>query len=667
MGKGFYLKLALNNLKRHQKKFIPYFIAATIMISIYFMVVMIIYSPGLKDVPNHVALVQLFRIGFFTLCIFITSFMLYINGFLIKQRKKELGLYGILGLEKRHVGYVMLWENLIINGSALLTGIVSGSIFGWIIFMLLLKSINVTKNTYFAIPLQAFTFTIIYNAVLFLLIAIINLFQIRIANPIDLLKSEHQGEKKVRFVLPKTILGLLALGYAYYISLNVTNPLQAMNKFFFAVCLVIVATNVLFTTGSLFLLRLLKNNKKFYYKANNFISVAGMFHRMKQNAKGLANICILSSMVLVTVSTCVSLYLGQEDSLRVRHQNDFELLVSDQTTEEQFEKLDQFIKKTAEVSNVIIEEGAYRYYSDSATLIYEGQRFILPDEKLSYFEKAGKKAVTVFMMTLSDYNRVSKQKEILEEGQLLLLSNGEYKELKTFDISTVEESLSYTITKHITDSVFTNGKHRKAWEELYLVLADETSVTLLDGKLNPQYGIGRVGRVIFNIQGENEDCFNFGQMIAKQYGDIVKPIGIEDMYDSRYFGYSLNGGLLFMGAYFTIIFLCATVLIIYFKQISEGYDDKDRFETMQKVGMDDREVKRTINKQILIVFFLPLVGALLHVSMASNMIIRLLEVFWLYNVKLTVLCILGSCAIFTAVYCIVYRLTAKTYCKIVKW
>jgi putative ABC transport system permease protein len=662
LGKGFYIKLARNNIRRNQKKFIPYFIAATIMISVYFLVVMIIYSPGLEDVPETTSLRVMFQIGFYTLNIFVAIFMLYINSFLIKQRRKEFGLYGILGLEKRHIGRVMLWENLFINGSAIILGIGTACVFGWLIFMLLLKSIKVSLNTYFAIPIEAFVITLIFFSILYFIILILNLLQVRMANPIDLLKSDHMGEKKARFLIPITIIGLAVLGYAYYIALKVANPLQALNQFFLAVVMVIIASYALFTSGSITLLKILKKNKKYYYQPDNFVSVAGMFHRMKQNASGLASICILSTMVLVTISTCIALFIGQEDALIVQNKDDITMEVSGDSTEKQLQLFEEMITKASNENGVVVDD-KYRYYSVDGMFIYQNQQFIIPEKDINYFERTVQNAVGISFLTLSDYNRICGVQENLDNNQMILLSDDEYNDVKEFTAG----GQTYQITKYSSDTIFTNGKHRKAEQEIYIVMKDMNTLEQLTQKMSTSAIYGKSTKIIVNISGSQEDCVQFLNQIKGEYSDITQSLGIEDIFTDRYMGYSIFGGLLFMGAFFTVLFLCATVLIIYFKQISEGYEDKERFEMLQKVGMDDLEVKRTINKQILIVFFLPLFGALLHVAMASNMIIKLLEVFWLYNVKLTILCITGSCAVFTFVYIIVYRLTARTYCRIVKW
>lgn len=665
MGKGFFAKLAVNNLKRNDKKYIPYYIASTIMISVYFMVLLLIYSPGLKNIPDGQTLRSLFQIGFFTLCIFVSLFMFYINSFLIKQRKKELGLYGILGLEKRHVGRVLLWENIIVNGSSLITGILSGCVFGWLIFLLLLKCIHVTADTYFIIPPKAIITTVIYFAVLFTLIALFNVLQVRLANPIDLLKSDHAGEKKTRFILPITLFGLTAMGSAYYMAWNYVNSSQAISTFFVSVVLVILATNALFTTGSIALLKTLKCNKKIYYKSDNFVSIAGMFHRMKQNASGLATICILSTMVLVTVSSCVSLYLGQEDLLRDEFMDDIVIRHSTNGSTEKF--IDEIIYNTVNDTEISIEN-QHQYKALKGTLLRQEGKFVAPQKHINFYDKLEVDYVDAYFISLEEFNRISQKEEVVQEDQVLLLTGGNYDDVLT--ISTGDKS--YQVAKQITDTVFTNGKVRQADKEVFIVMKDlsilrpGTSEYVMkpEAKLNSYR--------ILNINGGNEDCYEFSMQLENSVRalfnqDQSQDIMFDSIYIKRFLDYSMFGGLLFLGVFFTILFLCATVIIIYFKQVSEGFEDKERFETLQKVGMDDLEVKRTINKQILIVFFLPLLAALCHLTAASKMIIKMLGMFGMFNVNLSILCIIGSSIVFTIVYIFVYRLTARTYCRIVKW
>lgn len=455
------------------------------------------------------------------------------------------------------------------------------------------------------------------------------------------------------------------MGSAYYMAWNYVNSSQAISTFFVSVVLVILATNALFTTGSIALLKTLKRNKKIYYKSDNFVSIAGMFHRMKQNASGLATICILSTMVLVTVSSCVSLYLGQEDLLRDEFMDDIVIRHSTNGSTEKF--IDEIIYNTVNDTEISIEN-QHQYKALKGTLLRQEGKFVAPQKHINFYDKLEVDYVDAYFISLEEFNRISQKEEVVQEDQVLLLTGGNYDDVLT--ISTGDKS--YQVAKQITDTVFTNGKVRQADKEVFIVMKDlsilrpGTSEYVMkpEAKLNSYR--------ILNINGGNEDCYEFSMQLENSVRalfnqDQSQDIMFDSIYIKRFLGYSMFGGLLFLGVFFTILFLCATVIIIYFKQVSEGFEDKERFETLQKVGMDDLEVKRTINKQILIVFFLPLLAALCHLTAASKMIIKMLGMFGMFNVNLSILCIIGSSIVFTIVYIFVYRLTARTYCRIVKW
>lgn len=455
------------------------------------------------------------------------------------------------------------------------------------------------------------------------------------------------------------------MGSAYYMAWNYVNSSQAISTFFVSVVLVILATNALFTTGSIALLKTLKCNKKIYYKSDNFVSIAGMFHRMKQNASGLATICILSTMVLVTVSSCVSLYLGQEDLLRDEFMDDIVIRHSTNGSTEKF--IDEIIYNTVNDTEISIEN-QHQYKALKGTLLRQEGKFVAPQKHINFYDKLEVDYVDAYFISLEEFNRISQKEEVVQEDQVLLLTGGNYDDVLT--ISTGDKS--YQVAKQITDTVFTNGKVRQADKEVFIVMKDlsilrpGTSEYVMkpEAKLNSYR--------ILNINGGNEDCYEFSMQLENSVRalfnqDQSQDIMFDSIYIKRFLGYSMFGGLLFLGVFFTILFLCATVIIIYFKQVSEGFEDKERFETLQKVGMDDLEVKRTINKQILIIFFLPLLAALCHLTAASKMIIKMLGMFGMFNVNLSILCIIGSSIVFTIVYIFVYRLTARTYCRIVKW
>lgn len=663
LGKNFFLKLAVTNIGRDKKMYLPFAFASTAFVSIYFMVVTIMYSKGIADVPAGDSLQMLFGIGMVVMNILTVLFMLYINSFIIKRRKKEFGLYGILGLEKRHVGWVILLENLMISISSIILGIITGCIFGKLIFLLIFYSLKVSANSRFILPWQAFAYTGLLFSIIFVLTSLFNLLQVQLANPVDLLKGDHMGEKKVRFILLKTLIGLVLLGWAYYTALTVNHALTALTQFLQAVVAVIFASYLLFEAGSLFLLSFLKGRKKIFYKSGNFIAIAGLFHRMKQNAAGLASICILSTMVMVTVSTCTALYLGQEGMLKFRNPNDIEMTLSDKTTETQTSDLSSIISSAAGKYNVEIQDEYYYSYLSDTVILKDSEFSPVPLDDFEYMTLADY-IQDICFITLEDYNKIMGTNDSLGEKEVLLLAD------KSFSKRYNQNNLAkdYQIKSIITDSRLTKGKNTKNDWAVYVVVNNRETAENILKTIDP--GLTEITfekKYVINGEGSDKDekLFHHGVINESKKLDFVKQVS--SIVENREMGYGIYGGLLFLGIFFTTLFLVATVLIIYFKQISEGYDDKERFIILQKVGMDDREVKRTINKQILIVFFLPLVGALMHVTAARHMIIKLLEVFYLYDVSLTTWCIVATCLVFAIVYTLVFRVTARNYYKIVKW
>lgn len=665
MDKNFFFQMALTNIKRDKRMYLPFGIASTAFVSIYFMVVTIMYSKGIADVPAGRNLQMMFSIGMVIMNVMTVIFMLYINSFLIKRRKKEFGLYGILGLEKRHVGKVILWENFIISMGSVILGILFGIIFGKLIFLIIFYSLKVSAHSRFILPPKAFAYTVMLFLGIFIVTSIFNLLQVSLANPIDLLKGDRMGEKKARFILAKTFLGTVLLGWAYYSAATVNSALTALVQFMLAVLAVIAATFLLFEAGSLVILTILKNKKKIYYKSNNFIAISGLFHRMKQNAAGLASICILATMVLVTVSTCTALYLGQEDMLKQLNPNDMEIQMRGEVTPGQEKQLNELITKLTDQNKVTITND-YSYDSIITSLLLKDGTFlpVKPKDINSGSTEIIEHMRSIKVITLKEYNEICGREEILQKNEILVLTGHEPNKEHINSVIAGR----YKVKALVPDTRFVAGKNSEEDSTYFFVVSDkEDGFKLLD-LLNADKNQTENKRIkVLSLEGNKSDLTVCAKDIRVESLKIKNVIGFQSIYTSREEGYGIYGGLLFLGIFFTVLFLVATVLIIYFKQISEGYDDKERFIILQKVGMDDLEVKRTINKQILIVFFLPLFGALLHVTMARHMIIKLLQAFYLYNTMLTTLCLAVTCLIFILAYILVYGITAKTYYKIVKW
>ena len=582
MAKGFYRRLAWNNLRRSKDVCLPYMIATAIISSVFFLTVGLALSDKLANVPAGETTQGMFAMAIGLFAVFAVGFMAYINNFLVKRRKKEFGLYGVLGLSKGHVGRVLLWENGMTIGIGVLAGMAFSLVFGRLLFLLLLKLIRAAPDSAFSISPRAYVLTGILFLFIYVATSVYNLVQIRLSNPIELLHSEKEGDKPDgKSLVPAAVIGFVLLGAAYYYAWTVKVSTAALGLFFPLALLVILATCLLFTSGSIVVLRMLRANKRVYYKLKNFVSISGMFHRMRQNAAGLAAICILSTMLVVTVSTTLALYLGQESIL----------------------------KET------------YPGY-DVAVSVYRGVWDDTTDAKReAAVEKLGKQL----------------------DGQIEALCKHYGVEVEKLDLpaqriqgANLEGSGSgwyYDKVQYFDHCAYAGGR---------FVL-----------KLNA----GQTEGLAFS-KAFDEACMSLD-------GDLIS--GTNSVYNSRQQGYAVYGGLLFLGAFFGILFLAVTVLLIYFKQVTEGHEDKERFEILQKVGMDESQVKSTINRQILWVFFLPLGMTFLHMVFASRIIARMLECFLIYDWTLTISCAAGVCAVFALLYLIVYRATAKTYFKIVKW
>ena len=660
--------------------YIPYAVATVIMSSMFFIITNIVFSKSVSNMSYGGVMQALLIFGIIVMSFFTVIYMLYINSFLIKRRKQEFGLYAVLGLEKRHVGFIILWESIFLNVTTLSFGLLSGVVFGKLAFMLLMKIIKTAPDSVYLLSPLAFLITVLMFSIIFTATTLYNLLQVRLANPAELLVGKKKGEKKVRGVIPLTIFGLILLSAAYYLAVTVKVSGTALALFWPCVILVISATLILFNTGSVFILNSLKSNKKFYYKPKNFIAVSGLTHRLKQNASGLHNICILSTMVLVTVSACCALYFGQEEILKIKNPNDIVISVSDEngiTTEDQREALSS-VDRLASDYNVKIED-LYSYHFLSEKIIIKDGEFILKDENGNIdttYDYDYKDYFDIEIITAETFNAITGEYVNLADNELIFLTNDDIGTLTEFKAG----SSTYNIKRIIHGSKFTQGKNSALSGHLFIVVSNNNAANKLINEINPELragseinGIERNITAVINVNGELEDCSAFSKALPGIYSKALldNPEGgygytLANIFTNREEGYGLYGGLLFIGIFFTLLFLTNTVLIIYFKQISEGFDDRENFRILQKVGMSDEEVKSTINKQILIVFFLPLAVALMHVTFASNMIVRVLEVLMLYNKGLTMLCIAVTSIVFAAAYVCVYRITARSYYRLVR-
>lgn len=659
-----YTKLAITNIKNNRQFYFPYLLTGIITVAMFYIMCALESNPGIQSMPGAKDLGLILRLGIGVIGIFAVIFLFYTNSFIIKRRKKELGIYNILGMEKRHIAKILSKEAFFTAIIAIGGGLVTGVLFHKLACMLLYRMIGFNGGITFSFSKKGVMITAILFAIVYLLTYIYDLFQVQLANPIELLQSGNKGEREPKTKAIMAVLGVLCLGAGYFIAITTKNPIKALTLFFVAVILVIIGTYLLFTAGSIALLKILRRNKGYYYQTKHFTSVSGMIYRMKQNAVGLANICILSTMVLVAVSTTVSLYVGVEDIMKERYPNEINIRAYYDTGAPSEDSIAPIVEKSVKESGRKIrhEEDYLELYF--AAIKDQGQ-YSLDKEKV---KTAGDRVSGFVVLTREDCKKkYNEEIPELAENEVALFT------IKKTDMDTlVLENRSYHV-KEIKQFQNTEDFETIAdmMDEYYYVIVNDVQdmerLWQLQKDIYQENSSSISRQVRLDIDGDSEqkkECFE----------NIKTALGPEQakariLIDSRQSSldefYQIYGGFLFLGLFLGILFLMITVLIIFYKQISEGYDDKERFSIMEKVGMSNDEVKATIRSQVRTVFFLPILMAAIHVGMAFPMIKRLLSLFGLSNTALFTGCMAGTILVFTLIYLLVFLKTSKTYYKIV--
>lgn len=647
MNRLFYPRLAAINIKNNSKTYFPFIITCICTIAMFYIMHALSINKGLEGTSGSESLKTILRLGTIVIGIFSAIFLFYTNSFLIKRRKKEIGLYNVLGLEKKHIAKVLFFEFIFTSIVSLAVGLICGIILNKLMFLLLLKILKFKVSFGFYVSVPSIIKTLILFIGIFFAALLSNLVQIRMLKPIELLKGTQHGEKEPKTKWIMTIIGVIALGTGYGIALKVQSPLSALSLFFFAVILVMVGTYALFTAGSIAVLKVLRKNKRFYYKTSNFISVSGMMYRMKQNAVGLANICILSTAVLVMLSTTVALYVGMEDVIKTRFPRNLVMSAS-QITNSQAQKIDEILEAEAKNANIDMKN-KLSYWNNGYAAIKKDGKFQLSKEK-GYSSNVA----VLALIPISDYNRLEGKNITLADDEAVIFSkvknynkNSITIENKTFKIKQVLDTPVSALKDGMEDIVDT-----------YVLFVNDIEVLGKEG--HKEYSIG------VNVQGTDKDILSISNKLNDKFKVNNIEVNIDSSAGSKESFFMVYGGLFFLGIFLGTLFLMATVLIIYYKQISEGYDDKERFEIMQKVGMSKHEIKKTIRSQVLMVFFLPLVATVIHIAFAFPMITKLLAVLNLRNVSLFMISTLITILVFAVIYAIVFSLTARVYYKIVE-
>lgn len=619
-------------------------------------------NPNMIEIVGGDIMQQILSLGIYVITVFAVIFLFYTNSFLIKRRKREFGLFNILGMEKKHLSVVIALESMIVFLVSMVLGIGIGILLDKAFYLLIAKMLNASITLGFYISYQSIVNSIILFFIIFLLMYVFSLIQINLSNPIELLHGDQHGEKEPKTKWLLAIIGLICLGTGYYMSVSIQDPVTAFVFFMVAVILVVIGTYMLFTAGSIVILKLLRKNKRYYYKTNHFISVSNMIYRMKQNAVGLGNICILSTMVLVMLSTTISLWVGMNDIIETRFPRDITVSINSVDSNQALYTIDDMNNAIEQAGIQTDDELVYRTLSVSA--INKGNTYTFGNENASLQDISN--VVVLYFITLDDYNRTEGTNVNLAPDEVLVFPSG-----KQFDHKTIDIASNTFKVKGILNSIKADSNYSANLQNSMFVVVDSMDTLFMIDDLQKQ-AYGDNASYIhtsydFNLSKSEEMSVKEATdaLIANYPGDTTYMM-VDTQEGNHEDLLSLYASFLFIGIFLSFLFIMATVLIMYYKQITEGYEDKKRFEIMQKVGLDKREVKKTINSQVLTVFFLPLVVAAIHIVFAFPMIEKMLRLLYLDNTNLYIMTTVICFGVFALVYVLIYFLTSKVYYGIVR-
>ena len=671
MHKGIFSRLAKQNIRNNKSTYIPYMITCIFCIAMIYMMEFLRDCPTLDQAVRQADEVRMIVFtGEIVVEIFCIIFLIYSNSFLMKRRQKEIGLYNILGLERNHIGIVMFLETIITSIGSLAGGIAVGIIGSKLALLLLLKLLHIPSVLGFYISVKGIFTCLFMFGIVFLMILFLNLAKIHLSRPVELLRGNNTGEKEPAAKWLMALIGFICLGAGYYLAVTTESPIKAITIFLLAVILVMAGTYLLFTAGSIVILKFLRRRKSFYYRTGNFISISGMLYRMKQNAIGLASICILSTGVLLMISMTVSIYFGMNDIMLNRYPYDVDMSVTSISEEECQTAIEAFEKAIAD-NKVPVEKSVEEIYLDIVCSKNGDQILIKPANTIRNSDSV----LVLSLLNQAEYERLTGISANLNDGEIFAW----YPSAVQKDSVTVDET-EFTVKKWLDKNPLTCGEDAVSDNGVLVVTDedfkkfDEMRTEMYKGVSSAPAGEDLTLHLGLDITGSERDKIDFGTPVMEAVKDLRKNGGLSENswitsgirqqeYESYY---ADNGSLLFIGIFLGSLFLMGTAMIIYYKQISEGYEDQKRFEIMQKVGLSRREVRSSVRRQILMVFFLPLLMAMLHITMAFPMIRRLLLLFGMTNTKLFIGCTAGTVLIFAVVYGLIYLMTARSYYHIVE-
>ena len=647
MHKGIFSRLAKQNIRNNKSTYIPYIITCIFCIAMIYMMEFLRDCPTLDQAVRQADEVRMIVFtGEIVVEIFCIIFLIYSNSFLMKRRQKEIGLYNILGLERNHIGIVMFLETIITSIGSLAGGIAVGIIGSKLALLLLLKLLHIPSVLGFYISVKGIFTCLFMFGIVFLMILFLNLAKIHLSRPVELLRGNNTGEKEPAAKWLMALIGFICLGAGYYLAVTTESPIKAITIFLLAVILVMAGTYLLFTAGSIVILKFLRRRKSFYYRTGNFISISGMLYRMKQNAIGLASICILSTGVLLMISMTVSIYFGMNDIMLNRYPYDVDMSVTSISEDECQTAIEAFEKAIAD-NKVPVERSVEEIYLDIVCSKNGDQILIKPANTIRNSDSV----LVLSLLNQAEYERLTGISANLNDGEIFAW----YPSAVQKDSVTVDET-EFTVKKWLDKNPLTCGEDAVSDNAVLVVTDedfkkfDEMRTEMYKGVSSAPAGEDLTLHLGLDITGSETDKIDFGTPVMEVVKDLKKNGGLSENswitsgirqqeYESYY---ADNGSLLFIGIFLGSLFLMGTAMIIYYKQISEGYEDQKRFEIMQKVGLSRREVRSSVRRQILMVFFLPLLMAMLHITMAFPMIRRMLLLFGMTNTKLFIGCTAGT-------------------------
>lgn len=661
--RGLYFRLAIDNIRNNKRIYIPYFLTCILNIAMFYIVTSLSQNKAIAAIRGG-SNVQIFlNLGVVILALFSIIILFYTNNFLMRQRKKEFGLLNILGMDKKHIKKIIIYETMVIAGISLGIGLIFGIIFDKMMYLLIGRILTSHNTLGFYISQHNLLITMVLFLFIFSLILIKSILQISLNNPLDLLRGASFGEKepKARWLL--TLVGLITLGGGYYISLTTESPLKAFLYIFVAVILVIIGTYLLFSAGSVVLLKMLKKNKRFYYNPKHFFSVSSLIYRMKQNAIGLANICILSTMVLVMLSTTTSLWAGIDDFNNSRFPYEVQVTMRDPSPEK-IQALHATIKELNDKYGISVTD-SIAMKSLTFAAIQTGNTLKVQTAQTSGVGIDFDRVQEIYLTTLKDYNTNNNTNLTLKDNEVLFYST----DVKYPNNKFVFNGKTYTIKKRLQDF---KGKHRVAnfiTPIQIIVVKDDTEFYKFDEIQKQQYKkqystVDYTYDYDFNSNKLNSYLAELNQKFKTD--PLLVEAYYQDATSNRFDIVSMYTGLLFLGIFLSVVFIMAAVLIIYYKQVSEGYEDQERYNILQKVGMSQKLVKKSINSQVITIFMLPPLVAGIHICFAFPIIKKLMLLIGLTNTTLFIIVTAICFLIFVLAYILIYKLTARTYYRIIK-